>query len=68
MGATGDAGFVSCFYRGLGIAVSLLHPPALVMAIPTEPRCIQPSGPRHTAVTCHREHFLNRPNCSLNEV
>lgn len=34
MGATGDAGLVGCFYRGLGIAVSLLHPPALVMPSP----------------------------------
>lgn len=68
MGAMGDARLVGCFYRGLGIAVSLLHPPAVVMATPTEPHCIQPSAPRHTAVTCHREHFLNRPNCSLNEV
>lgn len=66
--SVGDAGPVGCFYHGLGIAMSLLHPPAAVMAFPTQPHCVWPSAPHHAAVTCHREHFLNRANHSLNEA
>ena len=68
MGTAGDARLVGCFCCGLGIATSLLHPPAAVMAFPTQPHCIWPSAPCHTTVTCHRERFLNRPNNSLNEA
>lgn len=67
-GRVGDAGPVGCFYHGLGIAMSLLHPPAAVMAFPTQPHRVWPSAPHHAAVTCHREHFLNRANHSLNEA
>jgi len=59
-GCAGAAGDVGCFCRGLGIATSPLHPPAAVMAFPTQPHCRSPPAPHHAAVTC-QELFLNRP-------
>lgn len=57
-----------CFCHSLGIAVSLLPPPAAVMAVPPQPHCIWPLVPHHAAVTCCRERFLNSPNPSGNEA